>query len=63
MLFFKRPSLILFLFTVPPEKFMLGCVFFVVEYDKTDAPDVDITAWETIIKDHGGEVESNYTHR
>lgn len=52
---------VLFNFVVPPDKYFLGCAFYIVEYDRN--PENNVTAWEEIIREHGGEVESIYTHR
>lgn len=50
-----------FLFTVPPDLFLLGCIFVIVEYD-VQSPD-EVTVWKQVIERHGGEVESQYCPR
>ncbi|XP_024871465.1 PAX-interacting protein 1-like isoform X2 [Temnothorax curvispinosus] len=46
---------------LPPELFLLGCIFVIVEYD-VQRPD-DIPVWKQVIERHGGEVESQYCTR
>ncbi|KAG8327809.1 PAX-interacting protein 1 [Homalodisca vitripennis] len=45
---------------IPPELFLLGCIFLIVEYDRTGD---NITEWTQCITQYGGEVESSYTLR
>lgn len=47
--------------TVPPDLFLLGCIFLIVEYDEEDPNKV--TEWKKIIAKHGGEVEPSYCAR
>lgn len=46
--------------SVPPEQCLLGCVFLIVEYDRTGD---NIAEWTDCITEFGGEVESSYTLR
>lgn len=46
---------------LPPELFLLGCNFFIVEYDETHAEDLFV--WKELIRKHGGEIESFYCPR
>lgn len=43
---------------LPPDLFLLGCHFMIVEYDETNKD--DLPEWKESIKNHGGEVESCY---
>ncbi|RZF32831.1 hypothetical protein LSTR_LSTR011477 [Laodelphax striatellus] len=45
---------------LPPDMFLLGCVFLIVEYDRTGH---DILTWQRIILENGGEYESSYSVR
>lgn len=47
---------------LPPELFLLGCNFFIVEYDETHAGE-DLVLWKELIRKHGGEIESFYCPR
>lgn len=42
-----------------PELFLLGCTFFIIEYDETHKNDIE--DWKTVIKKHGGEIEQYYS--
>lgn len=46
---------------LPPELFLLGCIFYIVEYDESNAS--DISEWKKLIQHHGGEVETVYCPR
>lgn len=52
---------IIFVKTVPPDLFLLGCIFVIVEYDVQE-PD-KVSTWKQVIERHGGEVESQYCPR
>lgn len=43
---------------LPPDLFLLGCHFLIVEYDETNAE--ELGDWKQAIKNHGGEIESCY---
>lgn len=43
---------------LPPDLFLLGCYFLIVEYDETNKD--DLPDWKESIKNHGGEIESCY---
>lgn len=46
---------------LPPELFLLGCHFYIVEYDELNPN--DINDWKALIQKHGGEIESTYGAR
>lgn len=46
---------------LPPELFLLGCTFFVVEYDETNKS--DLPTWRELIQKHGGEIEAFYCQK
>ncbi|XP_059608090.1 PAX-interacting protein 1 [Phlebotomus argentipes] len=46
---------------LPPDLFLLGCTFFVVEYDETNK--AELPAWRELIQKHGGEIESFYCQK
>lgn len=46
---------------LPPNLFLLGCIFYIVEYDESNAS--DISEWKELIQHHGGEVETVYGSR
>lgn len=46
---------------LPPNLFLLGCIFFIVEYDETHPN--ELPHWKSIIQKHGGEVETVYCPR
>lgn len=46
---------------LPPDLFLLGCIFYIVEYDESNAS--DIIEWKKLIQHHGGEVETVYCPR
>lgn len=46
---------------LPPELFLLGCIFFIVEYDESHAK--SLPQWKELIQKHGGEIESLYCPR
>lgn len=48
---------------MPPEKCLLGCIFLIVEYDRSPDTIDDVPIWKRIILDHGGEIEPSYTLR
>jgi len=50
-----------FCFTVPPDLFLLGCIFFIVDYESS-MPD-EVTLWQRVIASSGGEVETVYGPR
>ena len=50
-----------YLFPVPPDLFLLGCIFVIVEYD-VQRPN-DVSVWKQVIERHGGEVEPQYCTR
>lgn len=43
---------------LPQELFLLGCNFFIVEYDETHH--ADLVVWKELIRKHGGEIETYY---
>lgn len=46
---------------MPPDLFLLGCIFVIVEYDLSLSNDV--SKWKQVIERHGGEVEPQYCPR
>lgn len=50
-----------YFFPVPPDLFLLGCIFVIVEYD-VQRPN-DVSVWKQVIERHGGEVEPQYCTR
>lgn len=46
---------------LPPDLFLLGCHFLIVEYDETFKE--ELPEWKHSIKNHGGEIESCYNVR
>ncbi|EFN81703.1 PAX-interacting protein 1 [Harpegnathos saltator] len=46
---------------LPPDLFLLGCIFVIVEYDVQRPNEVSI--WKQVIERHGGEVEPQYCSR
>jgi PAX-interacting protein 1 len=46
---------------LPPDLFLLGCHFLIVEYTDTNAD--ELPEWQKTIKHHGGEIESFYNAR
>jgi len=52
---------IICVFSVPPDLFLLGCIFVIVEYDVQRSNEVSV--WKQVIERHGGEVESQYCTR
>lgn len=46
---------------LPPELFLLGCIFFIVEYEESD--EKDVPQWKHLIRRHGGEIETLYVPR
>jgi PAX-interacting protein 1 len=46
---------------LPVNLFLLGCYFFIVEYD--ELPEKELETWKEVIRQYGGEVESNYSPR
>lgn len=59
----KNILIILTTILVPPEKCLLGCIFLIVEYDRSPDTNNDVSTWKKIILDHGGEIEPSYTLR
>lgn len=51
----------IFIFLVPPDLFLLGCIFVIVEYDVQQPNEVSV--WKQVIERHGGEVETQYCTR
>lgn len=49
------------MFSVPPDLFLLGCIFVIVEYDVQSPKEV--AEWKQVIEKHGGEVEPQYCAR
>ncbi|KAF6207670.1 hypothetical protein GE061_016117 [Apolygus lucorum] len=47
-------------FKIPPDMFLLGCVFLIMEYDRNGH---DVTTWRRIILENGGETELSYSLR
>lgn len=56
-------TIFFFIFIVPPDKCLLGCIFLIVEYDRYPDTIKDVPTWKQIIVDHGGEIEPSYTLR
>jgi PAX-interacting protein 1 len=50
-----------FCFAVPPDLFLLGCIFMIVDYDSS-MPE-EVMMWQRIISSSGGEVETVYGPR
>ncbi|KAL6428266.1 hypothetical protein ACFW04_008524 [Cataglyphis niger] len=46
---------------LPPDLFLLGCIFVIVEYDIQHPNEVSV--WKQVIERHGGEVEPQYCTR
>ncbi|GAB0097831.1 PAX-interacting protein 1 [Sergentomyia squamirostris] len=46
---------------LPPDLFLLGCTFFVVEYDETNK--TELPGWRELIQKHGGEIEGFYCQK
>lgn len=45
---------------MPPDLFLLGCIFVIVEYDVSGD---EVGIWKQVIEKHGGEVEPQYCVR
>ncbi|KAL1400707.1 hypothetical protein pipiens_007212 [Culex pipiens pipiens] len=43
-----------------PELFLLGCTFYIIEYDESPFKN-DVEDWKTIIRKHGGDIEQCYS--
>ena len=50
-----------FCFAVPPDLFLLGCIFFIVDYESS-MPE-EVVMWQRVIASSGGEVETVYGPR
>ena len=50
-----------FCFAVPPDLFLLGCIFVIVDYDSS-MPE-EVVMWQRVIASSGGEVETVYGPR
>jgi hypothetical protein len=50
-----------FYFAVPPDLFLLGCIFFIVDYESS-MPE-EVVVWQRVIASSGGEVETVYGPR
>lgn len=46
---------------LPAELFLLGCTFFIVEYD--EHYEQEMPEWQQLIRRHGGEIVANYCPR
>lgn len=46
---------------LPSELFLLGCIFYIVEYDETH--EKVLPQWKQLIQRHGGEIENLYCPR
>lgn len=46
---------------LPAELFLVGCVFYIVEYNESNA--AELPEWKKLIQHHGGEVETVYCPR
>lgn len=46
---------------LPPELFLVGCIFYIVEYNESHAS--ELPEWKKLIQRHGGEVETVYCPR
>lgn len=46
---------------LPPELFLVGCIFYIVEYNESHAS--ELPEWKKLIQHHGGEVETVYCPR
>lgn len=46
---------------LPPELFLLGCIFYIVEYDETH--EKVLPQWKQLIQRYGGEIENLYCPR
>lgn len=46
---------------LPPKLFLLGCIFYIVEYDETY--EKSLPKWKQLIQKHGGEIENVYCPR
>lgn len=47
---------------LPPDLFLLGCIFVIVEYESHYSTN-EVTNWRQVIERHGGEVEVQYCAR
>ncbi|XP_041365559.1 PAX-interacting protein 1-like [Gigantopelta aegis] len=48
--------------SVPPDMCLLGCVFFVTDYQKILGQE-EIDTWKQVIEQHGGQVDVSYSSR
>ncbi|XP_063980261.1 PAX-interacting protein 1 [Diachasmimorpha longicaudata] len=47
---------------LPPDLFLLGCIFVIVEYESQYST-AEVSHWKRVIERHGGEVEPQYCAR
>ena len=47
---------------VPEDLCLLGCVFFITDYQKYLTPQ-QISTWKKVIEQHGGQVDDSYSNR
>ncbi|CAG5135482.1 unnamed protein product, partial [Candidula unifasciata] len=47
---------------VPPDLCLLGCIFCIVDYQSIIGSD-ELNAWQKVIEQYGGQVESSYSSR
>lgn len=47
---------------VPPDMCLLGCVFFITDYQKILGQE-QIENWKKVIEQHGGQVDTSYSNR
>lgn len=48
---------------MPPDLFLLGCIFVIVEYEAHSNYASEVLDWKQVIERHGGEVEPQYCAR
>ena len=48
---------------MPADFCLLGCVFFIGDYQKSPESADDVPIWTRVIEQHGGEVVDNYSNR
>ncbi|KAK3581462.1 hypothetical protein CHS0354_031786 [Potamilus streckersoni] len=48
--------------SVPPDICLLGCVFYITDYQKIVGPE-QIAIWKQVIEQYGGQVDQSYSNR
>ncbi len=52
----------MFSISVPEDLCLLGCVFFVTDYQRYLSPG-QMSTWRRVIEQHGGQVDDSYSNR